>query len=95
MQTMQQQLAMMQQLMLQQMALTQQPVYQPISAAKSKQEKGSGTKWNTVEPNGACNHWSPECRTKAEGHQDSATFQDRKGGAQKNWMTTWVGECNV
>ena len=44
MQTMQQQLAMMQQLMLQQMALTQQPVYQPISAAKSKQEKGSGTK---------------------------------------------------
>ena len=37
---------------------------------------------------GACNHWGNDCRTPAEGHDSSATFQDRKGGSNKNleWM---------
>ena len=84
MQTMQQQLAMMHQLMMQQMALTQQPMCQPINVEKSQTKK---RKWNQMKycwTHGACNHWSPECRAKAEGHQDSANFQDRKGESTKN-----------
>ena len=81
---MQQQMAMMQQLMLHQLALAQQPMCQHINETKSKTKK---RKWNQMKYcwiHGACNHWSPECRSKADGHQDSVTFQDRKGGSTKN-----------
>ena len=30
---------------------------------------------------GACNHDSNQCRAKAQGHQDSATLDNRKGGS--------------
>ena len=33
---------------------------------------------------GACNHDSPDCRSKAEGHKDEATFQNQMGGSTKN-----------
>ena len=33
--------------------------------------------WN----HGGCNHTSTECRAKANGHQDSATFENRQGGS--------------
>ena len=33
---------------------------------------------------GACNHKSRDCRDKAEGHQDDATFANRMGGSTKN-----------
>ena len=77
---MQQQLAMMQQMMLHQMALTQQPQNKTKYTAKKR-------KWNQMKycwTHGACNHMSPDCRSKADGHQDSSTFQDRKGGSTKN-----------
>ena len=80
MQTFQQQMAMMQQLMMQQLAMVQQTDSTP-SSLKNK------PKWNQQKycwTHGACNHNSPECRTKADGHQDSATFQQRKGGSTKN-----------
>ena len=34
---------------------------------------------------GACAHLSKDCRSKADGHQDDATFQDRMGGSTR-WM---------
>ena len=33
---------------------------------------------------GACGHTSKECRTRADGHQTAATFQNRMGGSTKN-----------
>eukprot|EP00957_Ditylum_brightwellii_P138768 10577841-Ditylum_brightwellii.AAC.1 len=33
---------------------------------------------------GACYHWGPDCWSKAEGHQDAATFQNKLGGSTKN-----------
>ena len=33
---------------------------------------------------GGCNHKSADCRTKAVGHQDTATLKDRKGGSERN-----------
>ena len=80
MQTPQQQMAMMQQLMMQQLAMAQQNDSTP-SSCKNKR------KWNQQKycwTHGACNHNSQECRTKADGHQDSATFQNCKGGRTKN-----------
>ena len=32
---------------------------------------------------GGCNHQSSECRNKKDGHQDNATFRDKKGGSTK------------
>ena len=81
---MQQQLAMMQQMMLYQMVLAQQSMGQPHNKTKATTKK---RKWNQMKycwTHGACNHMSPECRSKADGHKDSATFQDRKGGSTKN-----------
>ena len=80
MQTFQQQMAMMQQIMMQQLAMAQQTDSTP-SSLKNKR------KWNQQKycwTHGACNHNSPDCRTKANGHQDSATFQHCKGGSTKN-----------
>lgn len=36
---------------------------------------------------GACNHHGRECRHKAEGHQDEATFDNRMGGSNRNLGT--------
>ena len=33
---------------------------------------------------GGCNHTSADCRTKATGHQDSATWRNRMGGSERN-----------
>ncbi len=33
---------------------------------------------------GACNHWGRDCCTKADGHNDSATFQNRQGGSNRD-----------
>ena len=33
---------------------------------------------------GACNHNSPDCLSKAEGHKDEATFANRMGGSTRN-----------
>ena len=33
---------------------------------------------------GLCNHFSCDCRTKADGHQDGATKENRMGGSVKN-----------
>ena len=32
---------------------------------------------------GGCNHQSSECRNKKNGHQDNATFRNKKGGSTK------------
>ena len=83
--SMQQQLALMQQMMLQQMALAQQPMCQPITnedTNRPRRRKRNQQKYCWT--HGACNHWGRDCRTKAEGHDDTATFQDRKGGSNKN-----------
>ena len=40
---------------------------------------------------GVCNHDSPNCHSKAEGHKDEATFQNRMGGSTKN-IKTWQFE---
>ena len=80
MQTFQQQMAMMQQLMMQQIAMSQQTDSTSTSSHKNKR------KWNQQKycwTHGACNHNSPDCRTKADRHQDSATFQHCKGGSTK------------
>ena len=37
---------------------------------------------------GGCNHKSSECRNKKEGHQDDATFNDKKGGSTKGCTNT-------
>ena len=70
--------------MVQQLAMVQQPTCNPENPVNAQIRKH---KWNQMKycwPHGACNHWSPDCRTKAEGHQDSTTFQDRKEGSPKN-----------
>ena len=36
---------------------------------------------------GACGHKSPDCRNKKDGHQDNATFTDKKGGSTKGCTT--------
>ena len=87
MQTIQQQMAMMQQLMMQQLALANQSLGQPAKLSNPKNTNKNKCKWNQMKycwTHGACNHWSPNCRTKAGGHQDSAIFQERKGGSTKN-----------
>jgi len=33
---------------------------------------------------GGCNHVSADCRTKATGHQDAATWKNRMGGSERN-----------
>ena len=33
---------------------------------------------------GGCNHYGPDCESKAEGHKDEATFQNKMGGSTKN-----------
>ena len=33
---------------------------------------------------GCCNHWGRFCPNKKRGHQDDATFKDRKGGSNKD-----------
>ena len=38
---------------------------------------------------GLCSHSSNECRTKADGHKNNATLQNRLGGSNKN--ITWNG----
>ena len=78
-QTMQQQMAMMQQMMMHQLAFAQQPT-SPATNTTTR-------KWNQQKycwTHGACNHWSPECCTKAEGHKDSANFVNKQGGSTKN-----------
>ena len=77
---MQQQLAMMQQMMLHQMALAQQPHNKTKYTAKKRKLNQMKYCWT----HGACNHMSPECRSKADGYQVLATFQDRKGCSTKN-----------
>ena len=82
MQTMQQQMAMIQQL-----AMANQPLCLPVNSDNPSTQQKEKRKWNQMKfcwTHGACNHWSPECRTKAEGHQNSATFQNCKGGSTKN-----------
>ena len=82
---MKQQLALMQQMMLPQMALAQQQMCQPISNDNGTTRPNQ--KWNQMKycwTHGACNHWDKDCCTKTEGYDDSATFQDRKGGSNKN-----------
>ena len=85
MHSMQQQLALMHQMMLQQMALAQQPMCQPITNEdnnRPRRRKRNQQKYCWT--HGACNHWGCDCRTKAKGHDNTATFQDRKGGSNKN-----------
>ena len=36
---------------------------------------------------GLCNHLGIECRSKAEGHKDTATLENRMGGSTKNVPT--------
>ena len=79
MQTLRQQMAMMQQLMTQQLAMAQQTDSTPSSHKNMRKWNQQKYCWTHV----ACNHNSPECRTKADGHQDSATFQNRKGSSTK------------
>ena len=33
-----------------------------------------------------CNHWGKNCLNKKTGHQDAATFKDRKGGSNKDCL---------
>ena len=35
---------------------------------------------------GCCDHWGKACPNKKPGHQDSATFKDRKGGSNKDCL---------
>ena len=87
MQTIHQQMAMMQQLMMQQLALTNQSLGQPVPSTNPTTSNQNRRKWNQMKycwTHGACNHWSPDCRTKADGHKDSATFQSRQGSSTKN-----------
>ena len=35
---------------------------------------------------GCCTHWGKDCTAKASGHQDDATFKERKGGSNKNCL---------
>jgi len=80
-QTMQQQMAMMQQMFMHQLALAQEP------PPTTRTSNSSTRKWNQQKycwTHGACNHWSPECRTKADGHKDSANFVNKQGGSTKN-----------
>ena len=79
-QTMQQQMALMQQMMMHQLALAQQPT--PTSTNQRTTRKWNQQKYCWT--HGACNHWSPECRSKADGHKDSANFENKQGGSTKN-----------
>ena len=36
---------------------------------------------------GACGHKSADCRNKKDGHQDTATFTNKKGGSTKGCST--------
>ena len=33
-----------------------------------------------------CDHWGKNCPNKKTGHQDTATFKDRKGGSNKDCL---------
>ena len=35
---------------------------------------------------GCCDHWGRNCTNKKPGHQDGATFKDRKGGSNKDCL---------
>ena len=71
-------MAMMQVLMLQ-MQNNNEPNNRP-----SRRKKRNPNQLKYCHTHGACNHDSPDCRSKAEGHKDEATFQNRMGGSTKN-----------
>ena len=76
-QTMQQQLAMMQVLMTQMNNNND-------GANRKHKKKRNPNQLKYCHIHGACNHESPECRSKAEGHKDKAMFANRMGGSTKN-----------
>ena len=58
----------------------QQPTNTQQTAPPPKKKRRIFYCWT----HGACFHPGPQCRNKAMGHQDSATFQNRMGGSTKN-----------
>ena len=41
---------------------------------------------------GWCAHSSMDCKSKAEGHKDEATVENKMGGSTKNCVTNWLKE---
>jgi len=87
-QTMQKQIDMMQNMMQQMYQFPPQPsnegyTNQRRSNAKANQPRNqfqSKYCWT----HGLCHHHSKDCRTKADGHKDNATLDNRRGGSSKN-----------
>ena len=74
---MQQQLVMMQ-------ALMTQMNNNNEGSNRKRKKKRNPNQLKYCHTHGTCNHDSPECRSKAEGHEDEATFANRMGGSTKN-----------
>ena len=55
-----------------------------------KRTNNVGRKWVCCWAHGACSHISKNCKFKMEGHQDDATFKDRKGGSTYRCMMASV-----
>ena len=85
---MQKQIDLMQNMIQQMYQLTQQSTTDGSSTnhrsnAKAKQPRNqfqSKYCWT----HGLCHHHSKDCRTKADGHKDNATLDNRIGGSSKN-----------
>ena len=67
-----------------------------LDPSKKRQPGGNtrsnnvGTKWSYCWSHGACNHTSDVCKFKRAGHQNDATFKDRKGGSTNRCMNDSV-----
>ena len=85
-QTLQKQMEMMQSMMTQ---MSQMTTANSTPSSKRKQNSRAQQPRNQYQSkycwtHGLCHHLGKDCRTKAEGHKDEATVENRMGGSTKN-----------
>ena len=90
--TLQQQMDLMKSMMTQMQNLQANAVTAPTHSSRRQYRRSRNSQQNISNPNqckycwthGWCNHYGRDCRTKADGHQDAATRENRMGGSTRN-----------
>ena len=58
----------------------------PVSTSKDINPKSDKPWRRYCHTHGCCNHWGRQCKDKAPGHKDEATFRNRMGGSNFNCL---------
>ena len=91
-QALQQQMDLMKSMMTQMQSLQANVITDDMHPSRRQYRRSQNSQSNRGNPNqckycwthGWCNHYGRDCRTKADGHQDAATRENRMGGSTRN-----------